>query len=143
MLSNPFRILAIEDHEPDVELIRAALDEVGLHYELITAEDGNQALIFVQSATEEEAVFVPDLVLLDLHLPNVSGFAVLQAIRQSQRLRNVAVIVVSGSRCPVERSRIEQLGAEMFWPKSTNETGFLDLAEAIKAVAEGFPAGND
>ena len=98
-----FDILLIED-AADVRLLRLALKETGLAFELTVIEDGAEALAYIRR--ENAGMPRPDLVVLDLNLPKNSGMEVLEALRRSKELSNVAVAVVT-SRLP-ERSGCSQ-----------------------------------
>lgn len=78
--------LVVEDDDTLSELFALALQQVG--FDTITILDGQQAL-------DQLHAIVPDLVVLDLHLPNVSGETILKYIRADERLKQVRVILAS------------------------------------------------
>lgn len=89
------RILLVEDNPADVFLLREALQNCGLHFELITATDGEKALrmLFDEAAHSP----LPDLILLDLNLPKVNGHTVLRRIKSDARTETIPAIVMSSS----------------------------------------------
>jgi CheY-like chemotaxis protein len=89
------RILLVEDNPADVFLLNEALQNSGLRFELITASDGEKALrmLFDDAAHGP----CPDLILLDLNLPKVSGHTVLQRIKSDPRTETIPAIVMSSS----------------------------------------------
>ena len=88
-MSNTKRILIIDD-EPDARAyLKAILDEEG--YETITASDGEEGLIKVQENP-------PHLILLDLMMPKKSGIKFLNEIKIDEQLKDVPIVVVSGTR---------------------------------------------
>ena len=74
------KILVVEDNLPNRELIREILESCG--HEVIEAEDGQQALERLKETK-------PDLVLLDLQMPVLDGYAVVRQLRQIPRLANL------------------------------------------------------
>jgi len=86
------RVLLVEDNEADAYLIREALCQSGIEFDLRHMKSGEQALRHLFGETEP-----PDLVLLDLHLPGTDGPAILRAIRNVPRLDDMPVVIVSGA----------------------------------------------
>jgi CheY-like chemotaxis protein len=70
----PARIMVVEDEAGDVYLLREALSDHRINYELTCFEDGDEAICGL------DAGFIPDLILVDLNLPRRDGFDVLRAI---------------------------------------------------------------
>src|SRR5688572_28072415 len=76
------RILIVEDNPAYVYLIRETLQQNELHFELDVAEDGAEAIAFLDRA-EQQSGRCPDLILLDLNLPKRDGNEVMSRIKQS------------------------------------------------------------
>ncbi|MGX8699665.1 MAG: EAL domain-containing protein, partial [bacterium] len=83
-------ILVVDDQEINRDILGAILEE---EYELIYAEDGKSALSIMRERTDELSI-----VLLDLMMPIVSGYEVLEAARTDERLRHLPVIVLTSDR---------------------------------------------
>jgi CheY-like chemotaxis protein len=82
-------LVLVADNEPDIaELVRFQLERHG--YEVLTAFDGADAL-------EKAKAHAPDLALIDVHMPRLDGYEVLQRIRADEGLRPMPVIVLSAS----------------------------------------------
>ena len=91
------RLLIVEDNEPYLYLIqRAFSSREGVQWELAVAHDGEQAmkLLFEEEQTDSP---LPDLVLLDWHLPKVSGSELLRRIKTHEKLRKIPILVFSSS----------------------------------------------
>ena len=82
----PGRILVVDDNQDNIEIIATRLRYRG--YEILEAGDGEQALALVREAA-------PDLILLDLHLPDLPGRQVLRRLRSYPETRDVPVFVVT------------------------------------------------
>jgi CheY-like chemotaxis protein len=72
-VSAPARIVLIEDSEPDVCLVREALEQCGLNFDLQVFEDGERGVDFIEAIGKDAAIPVPKLILLDLNLPKKGG----------------------------------------------------------------------
>jgi CheY-like chemotaxis protein len=81
-------VLIVDDEPFNVDYLEQELED--LDYQLITASNGREALDKIQS-------HLPDLVLLDLQMPILDGFAVLSQIKADNDLRNIPIIIVSSA----------------------------------------------
>ena len=87
-MSQKAKILIVDDEPFNVDVLLQELEE--LEYELITASNGKEALDQIKSQQ-------PDLILLDLMMPVLDGFAVLSEIKGDNDLRDIPVIIVSAA----------------------------------------------
>jgi CheY-like chemotaxis protein len=94
MTHTPIRILLVEDSPTDVELTREALAEARIANELTVARDGVEALEILRDSGSAR----PDLVLLDLNLPRLSGIEVLREVKDDPQLRTIPIVVLTTSR---------------------------------------------
>lgn len=92
------RILVIEDNPGDVRLIREAFREAAVSVDLQVAEDGEQGLALLRRQAQFSEALRPQLILLDLNLPKLSGRQVLAQIKADDQLRSIPVIILSSSR---------------------------------------------
>jgi two-component system phosphate regulon response regulator PhoB len=104
----PARVLVIEDERDIAALVAYHLTKEG--YRVRTAEDGSEAL---QAVAAER----PDLVLLDLMLPGLSGYEVLTEIRRKPELQEVPIIVLTARREEADRIKGFELGADDYLTK--------------------------
>lgn len=94
------RILHVEDNPGDVRLIREALKETGRASEVNVAYDGAIALDYLYGRGVHVNASRPDLILLDLNLPKMSGREVLAEIKADPDLKNIPVVVFTSSSAP-------------------------------------------
>src|SRR5579884_4171264 len=94
------QIFIVEDNLGDVLLVREALKESSLQFELRHAADGEEA---IQVLSKDR--LRPDLVLLDINLPKRDGWEVLSELRANPETRSVPVVVLSSSGSPEDRDR--------------------------------------
>jgi len=108
----PHRLLLVDDEAHNRKLLRMVLRQG--EYEFSGAENGNQALEIL----EKEKI---DLILLDLMMPSPNGFDVLLAVKKSDRLRDIPVLVASASTAPDDVERSLTLGAADYFMKPLTE----------------------
>jgi CheY-like chemotaxis protein len=94
----PIQVLIVEDNPTEVQLIRTALTDSHLSCEITVVPDADTALAYLRQQIPYEQVVRPDLILLDLDLPNHGGQAVLAALYADPALRRIRVLVLSSSR---------------------------------------------
>jgi CheY-like chemotaxis protein len=90
-------VLIVEDNPGDVELAKEALRETSLTLDLHVAENGEEALRFLQREEPFTDAPIADLVLLDLNMPKVSGHEVLEVMKDDPALRLTPVVVFTSS----------------------------------------------
>lgn len=129
MTMSPASILLVEDTATDRELTIYALRASGVMNDLRVAEDGQQALDLLFGDEHED--LRPQLILLDLKLPRVSGFDVLRRIRADDRLRLVPVVVLTSSRQDPDIERAYALGATSYIVKPVDFSQFNDAVRQI------------
>lgn len=97
------KILLIEDEEIMIDLLQRKLTVEG--YEVSVARDGKEGL-------EKMKEVKPDLILLDIIMPKMGGFEVMEEMQKNGELKKIPVIVVSNSGQPVEIDKAQELGAK-------------------------------
>ena len=126
-MSEKLRIVLVEDNSADAYLIETSLREGRIDYELVRFDHGEAALEHVQRLGNPEAG-LPDVFLVDLHLPGSDGLTVLRAIRREPRLAHVPVVIMTGA-CPEHLGEVDLSGANRIVHKS------MDLDEYMRDVA--------
>jgi CheY-like chemotaxis protein len=86
------QVWIVDDSTPDVYLIQLALSKTGVPMEIQSFLEGEKALDAVE-ACQSKGAAAPDIVLLDMNLPRVSGTEILRAIRGASRLSNARVAI--------------------------------------------------
>jgi CheY-like chemotaxis protein len=124
-------ILLVEDNPADVALIREALSEIGSPVRLMVAKDGAEAIARVRKEGPYSQASCPDLILLDLNLPKISGHEVLEAIRGDHDLKWIPVIVLTTSEAESDIFRSYATGANCYITKPPDLDGFFAMVDAI------------
>ncbi|MGH9628856.1 MAG: response regulator, partial [Bryobacteraceae bacterium] len=93
----PFEILLVEDEPADVRLAKEALKTGSIPMRLNVAGDGEDALKFLYREDQYSGAPRPDLILLDLNLPNLDGREVLKRLKADTTLKRIPVVVLTTS----------------------------------------------
>ena len=132
--ATPIQILLAEDNPGDVFLIREALREQGLEYELSVVEDGEAAVSFVCREGAYAEAARPDLILLDLNLPKYGGREILRRVREIPELAHVPVAILSSSDWPKDRLDTAALGANCYIQKPFSLEEFMEIGAVLKEL---------
>jgi CheY-like chemotaxis protein len=131
--TKPVRILLIEDDPGHARLIEKNLRRARLSNDIITKTDGQQALayLFGDKDTDVQDLPTPFLVLLDLNLPVLDGYQVLERIKLSERTRHIPVIILTTTDDTVEINRCYELGCSVYITKPVD---YEQFSEAIRKL---------
>ncbi len=120
--ARPLRVLIAEDDPKGAELLEAYLAETD--YDVRTAADGEQTL-------QQVAAWKPDLILLDVMMPRISGFEVCKRLRADPATRDVGIIMVTALDEPSDVERALEAGTNDFITKPVNKTELLIRVRAF------------
>jgi two-component system, chemotaxis family, response regulator Rcp1 len=119
------------------------LEKHGLKHELIVARNGEEAMQLLDQAEKGPIADAPDIVLLDLNLPKVSGSQILSHIRRTQAFAAMPVIILTSSDSPADRDLALALGANLYFRKPTDLQAFMELGQAVKRLLAAHQAPID
>ena len=131
MTATGLHVLLVEDNDDDVVQLREILDGSGLVRECTRLGDGEVAIAYLRRASGFETVERPDLVMLDLGLPKVDGFRVLDVMRDSPELREIPVVVFTQSRDEQDVVQSYEFGACSFVTKPMHAERFEELVRGF------------
>ncbi len=134
-----FRIVVVEDNPCDVDLLRLALEEQGIHCELTVLEDGGEALAMARQRGKYAGFSTPDLMLLDLSLPKNDGPEILEALRANPAFADLTVAVLSSSSSPRDRARLQGFRVSRFITKPADLDEYLKIGAIIKQLLDLEP----
>lgn len=120
------KIFIIEDEQSLREILMMRLKDAG--FEIETAIDGAEAL-------EKLKTITPDIILLDIILPKVNGFEVLEKIKEDIRIKDIPVIVLSNLGQDTDIKRALDLGAADYFIKAQHS--LLEIVELVKKNIAG------
>lgn len=116
------KVLVVDD-EPNIVLsLEFLMEQAG--FEVVTAEDGEQALARVNDSQ-------PDLLLLDISLPGISGFDVLERLRSEAATAQLPIIMLTAHGRDVEREKGMALGADDYITKPFSTQSLVEKVKAL------------
>ncbi len=116
------KILIVEDNELNMKLFHDLLEAHG--YETIQTKDGMEAL---ELAREHR----PNLVLMDIQLPEVSGLEVTKWIKEDEDLKSIPVIAVTAFAMKGDEEKIREGGCEAYIAKPISVSNFIEVIEKV------------
>lgn len=114
------RVLVIEDNDQNMYLLRYILQEKG--YEVIGAKSGAEGMQLVRQYT-------PDLVLLDIQLPEMDGYEVANQLRKQENVPNTPIIAVTSYAMPGDREKALDAGCSGYIEKPIKPNTFFSEIE--------------
>ena len=124
-------ILLVEDNPDDVALTMRAFKKNQILNKVIVARDGSEALDFLFGTEDSPPIEMPEVILLDINMPRMSGLEVLERIRSNERTRLLPVVVMTTS--DEDRDRIDsyRLGANSYISKPVE---FEEFNKVVKQL---------
>src|SRR5271168_1387100 len=116
------KLLLVEDDNNLREIYEARLQAEG--YEIVSAHDGEEALVVAKAER-------PDLIISDIMMPKISGFEMLDILRNTENLKNVPVIMLTALGQNDDQQRADKLGADRYLVKSQ-----VTLEDIVKVAHE-------
>jgi CheY-like chemotaxis protein len=129
-----FTVLLVEDDLNDIFLVKRAFKIAHLTNPLQVVTDGEEAMHYLSGHgkyADRDAHPLPKLIVMDIKMPRMTGFDVLEWIKHDGTLRRIPVIIVSSSDRPEDIDRGYELGANAYMVKPVNFLGVEHLFESI------------
>jgi len=130
-------ILVADDDADDTFLLQRAFSKAGVNASLQFARDGHEAIRYLQSSDQQQNP-TPDLLLLDLKMPRVDGFGVLQWVRSQPGLKRLLITVLTSSDCPLDVNHAYDLGANSYLVKPFSNEHLVKLVEHLETYWLGI-----
>jgi len=127
----PAEILLAEDNDDDVELTRQGLRRAKLLVNLHRVEDGEKCLAFLRKQGEYQNVPTPDLILLDLNMPRMSGQEVLAEMIKDDHLKGLPVVILTTSEQEQEVFKMYNMRCSSYIVKPVDFDQFLKVVRTI------------
>ena len=124
-------ILSVEDDQAAFHLMTVGFNEVGGDFQLYHVEDGREALHFLRRSGRYPNAPKPNLVLLNLNLPRITGLEVLQEVKNDPMIQDIPVVIFSSSDMDKDKAKCLAIGARKF---ITKPVGLDDFIKAIRDV---------
>jgi CheY-like chemotaxis protein len=133
MTEKHVEILLVEDNAGDIRLTREVLREGRISNRISVVTDGEMALEFLRKKSSYADAVTPDLILLDLNLPKLSGREVLDQIKGDPALKHIPVIILTTSKAEEDILRSYQHHANCYITKPVD---FDQFAEVVKKLED-------
>lgn len=127
---HPIRVLLVEDNELDARMIQRGMASSELPADLDVFEEGDAALAFLRERAGDVQA-LPDLVLLDLNLPGLSGLEILALLKGDDALRHIPVVILTSSSAESDIASAYDEHAAAFITKPVGADGFRDVLGAL------------
>jgi chemotaxis family two-component system response regulator Rcp1 len=92
-----FTILLVEDNPAEVQLVKLALAEINPDFSILAFNDGEEALRYLRMEHSHTDALRPDLIIMDVKLPKISGIDLLREIKSLDDLKRIPVVIFSSS----------------------------------------------
>jgi CheY-like chemotaxis protein len=132
-MSNQLPVLVADDDPNDVFFLRRAFKKAGLEYSIFDVRDGTEAVEYLSGSDgykDRLKYPVPSLLFLDLKMPKMTGFEVLEWLQSHPEYKQMPVVVFSSSALDTDKARAVSLGASEYRVKPN------DLDELISMVRQ-------
>ncbi len=133
-----FTILIAEDDPDDRLFAEKAFKDLGIPESLRMVKNGDELLNYLDkclTCDEQQMSMIPDFILLDLNMPEKSGWETLEEIKRARGLQDIPVVIWTGSDADEDRLRSIEMGAEYFITKPDD---YSDLLSSIHSLIKLF-----
>jgi DNA-binding response OmpR family regulator len=131
-IGRPMEILLVEDNRMDAHFAIRALEKANFKHRCTLVVNGEEAMNYLRRSGIFARAPKPDLVLLDLGLPKKDGREVLTEIRADETLRDLPVVVMTGSTDEADRAHMQMLEVESYLVKPVDLDKFLGIIRDLK-----------
>lgn len=129
--SRAIHILLVEDNPGDVRLIEEGLASAPVATEVHVARDGAKAMAYLEQEGEFREASRPDLILLDLNLPGLNGYDVLQNVKEDAQLKQIPVVIMTTSDNEEDLHKSYRLQAAGFVTKPIDARTFISTVKDL------------
>lgn len=124
-------VLLVEDNPADMRLMKDLFEDLQSSLQLSWVTNGHDALDYVYGRNDYQGSTSPDVILLDLGLPRITGYDVLKQLKENPELSKIPILIFTTSRNPLDCSQCEALGADGYISKPNSLKGYEELAEHL------------
>lgn len=126
-LNRPLAVLLAEDSPVQAQLVEFIIEEIPELELAAKVEDGSYALAYLRRQGEYADAKRPDLVLLDINMPEVDGFEVLNAMKADPELSNIPVVMLTSSTADEDVAKSYASGASTYIEKPVDDQKLKDI----------------
>ena len=130
----PIDILLVDDNEADIKITLRAFTKLKIKSKVHVVNDGQEALDYIHRKGkyhDKEKYPRPDLILLDINMPRLDGFGVLNKLKSDPKYDFIPVIMLTSSRAEEDIVKSYKDGAASFIPKPINYDDFVKVVKGM------------
>ena len=127
-MNREMKIVLVEDNAEDVAFTRRVLKHNKLIKDLIVATNGKEAALALQRIDRSD---LPDIILLDINLPDISGIDLLTQIKKDESLKDIPVIILTGSNEDQDIQKCYDQGASSYLVKPISNEALMQVIEKL------------
>ena len=127
----PVNILLVEDDDGDAKAVKRAFLKAKIANPILRAEDGIEALEYMRGENGHETMKGPHLLLVDLNMPRMNGFQLVQAMREDPKLKRMIVFFLTTSKSEEDKAAAYDLNVAGYIVKQNAGIDFLNLVGMI------------
>lgn len=128
----PVSFLLVDDNPGDIRLTREALREGNICQDLLVAHCGKEALTILRHGEKDNGTKLPDIILLDVNLPDINGLDLLEKIKTNDRLKRIPVVMMSTSAAEKDICRAYDCHANCYIIKPAGLEQFIDVMKSLE-----------
>jgi two-component system, cell cycle response regulator DivK len=121
------RVLVVEDNELNLKLFCDLLRAHG--YEALGIKDAREAI-------DRATLFAPDIIIMDIQMPHISGLELIEAMRRDMILRRIPIMAVTAYAGKGDEERIREAGADAYVSKPISLMRFVEVVRQLGEIAE-------
>lgn len=127
-------LLLVDDSLAEVTLFKEILNQDQILFNLFSVFDGYEALDYLHQKEPYNQAKIPDVILLDLNMPEMDGKEVLEKIKKDIALKQIPVIMLSGSETSKEIKEVKDLGAMHYMVKPFSREKLLEALNYLENI---------
>ncbi len=145
--AKPIDVLLVEDNEDDIELTTIAFNEAKIKNRLFVVKNGQEALDYLQRKDpyrDKEKFPTPKLLLVDINMPKMGGFELLEHMKKDDKLKILPVVMLTSSKNEEDIVKSYKGGAAAYLPKPISHEDFVKVINGFNLfwqLVELPPAG--
>ena len=139
-MKDSLHVLLVEDNQADAEIVRHFLSQCDVESNVTIVDDGEDALDILRYNAKFSPALRPDLILLDLNLPRMGGFEVLEELNSDGVLREIPVVILTASDNESDRTRAQDLRVRQYITKPKSSSEFASILSSIEKSLIDQPA---
>ncbi len=133
-MSRFIEVLLVEDSPADVRSAEEAIVDAGVNVNLHVVNDGDEAVRYLTQQAPYSNAKTPDIVLLDLNMPKMNGYDVLDEIRNQNNMKEVPIVLLTASENCDDVEKAHNLGINYYLRKPVQGPGLGELLTAVQSL---------